>query len=122
MVKIPETFTVRGGFGGWNFNQKVVIFHALSENEVSGCELLFDKTALKIEDFGLSGTGPGNETNLQVANLVIILNALAVKSVVLVAGELPGGVLGARESIAIEEVSDGVGYIFYLNIFSGTAA
>ena len=86
----------------------VVIFHALSENEVSGCELLFDKTALKIEDFGLCGTRPGNEANLQVANLVIILNALAVKSVVLVAGELPGGVLGARESIAIEEVGDGV--------------
>ena len=100
----------------------VVIFHALSENEVGRCELLLDKTPLKIEDFGLSGTGPGNEANLQVANLVIILNALAVKSVVLVAGELPGGVLGARESIAIKKVSDGVGNIFYLNIFSGTAA
>ena len=103
------------------WGQRIVRLHALWENKVWSCELLFDKTALEIKDFGLSGTWPGNEADLQVANLVIILNALTIKSVILVARELPRSILWTSKGITIKEVRNGVGDIVYLNILCRAA-
>ena len=83
--------------------------------------MLFNKTTLEIKDFGLSGTWPGNEADLEVANLVIILNALTIKSVILVAGKFPWSILWTSKGITIKEVRNGIGDIVYLNILCRAA-
>jgi len=82
------------------------ILIALLESEILICECFWYPTILEIENNSLIGAWVSNEAHYLVTNLVKVLNAWSIKSVVLDTGKIPWSILWSLVRETIEKPID----------------
>jgi hypothetical protein len=79
---------------------------ALLKSEIFACECFWCPTILEIENNSLIGAWVSNEAHYLVTNLVKVLNAWSIKSVVLDSGKIPWSILWSLVRETIEKPID----------------